>query len=203
VGLLFCFTSDFKRGWFREASSYVPIRSISVSADALNFTVTQTNGENYGFRGSKGKDHLRGEIVTAHGQIPAPDSIKWDGAAVNAKANTCNFSNRRVVHEGAEENVGVDVALFDCALAPKGFVTFYESYWGEETYVSLALLNIKWNAHSLQFQLDTGSKTIDYKLTLKQQSAILLRQDQHGPGGSITLRRSRLRLPGRSSGSRS
>ena len=203
VALFLCFTSDFKQGWFREASSYVPIRSISLSADALSFAVTQANGESYSFRGSKGKDHLRGEIITAQGQIPAPGSVGWDGVAVDAKANICNFSNRHVVHEGAEENVGVEVTLFDCALAPKGFVIFYESYWGEETYVSLALLNIKWKSHSLAFQLDTGSKTIDYELTLTQQSAILMRQGQHGPDGSITLRHSRLRLPRRSSGSRS
>jgi hypothetical protein len=201
TGLFFCFTSQFKKGWLREASSYKALDVVGFKDNALNFGIKLGNGDNYDFRGAVADHRLEGQLAISNPNKNPVAALEWKGTKVNVISDVDAFSNRQMVHEGAEEQVGMEITVFQrSGETPTGFAVFFESYWGEETDVPLALIDVHKESKILTFQLHTTSQNVQYKLSPKSASAVLTRLDQQGPNGSVTLHRSRLRLPIRAGG---
>jgi hypothetical protein len=105
----------------------------------------------------------------------------------------CSFARRysnvrRLAEEG--ESTGVELLTFCTGDRLTGLVSFHEGYWGEPTFVLLAMRNVEQKSPGdLSFQLNVEDTIVGYHLKSQGSVAFLSRDNSEDPYRVRLIRR--------------
>jgi len=154
----------------------------------------------YGFKFRSVSDSVPQYELTLRGQDDSPQGtltvFQIDGKTAAYKHNfttsrvptgslRCSFARRysnvrSLAEEG--ESTGVEILTFCTGDRLTGLVSFHEGYWGEPTFVLLAMRNVEQKSSGdLSFQLNVEDRIVGYHLKSQGSVAFLSRDNREDP----------------------
>ena len=184
---LFYLDSSHRSGQMLIAPRMVTFSDCEWGVDgSIRFQLPEFLGRAYRFNGTLQPSTLKGhlQLVNARTGKSMGDwqllatSVSLVKHESDAEPSTLigRFTNEGYSEKGGDQT-GVDVRLFSTKGEPAGMIIFYESYWGEPTFIPLALSHVLRENQTIHFETDMPSGLAHYRLLLTQSGGLLSRDD--------------------------
>lgn len=196
---LFYISRDGRSGQVFVPPHMLKFSKITVMGGGIEFQSEVFLGKYYRFRGTLHDSDIKGSMELVGTDTGIPESM-WEITATQVRDGARNgigseeippihFSSASYSEEGGDV-VGADLRILWTENGTAGMVVFYESYWGEPTFIPLAMSNIKKHGSMIDFTMNTPDGSSHYYLRKKGNEAVFYRDNLKAQGATLKLVRS-------------